>query len=135
MSGRDPVRRFLAERGVPAGMVAAGLPGLIAEWERTVAQIETGYPLGLDDYLNDLDGRQLLAEAVALAAADERPPATERIGRADARARAHLRAVGECLWGARVAEYEGWTPEVNWWYFAVPRSPGPLLREDLGARS
>ena len=33
--------------------------------------------------------------------------------------------------GSRVADREGWTAEHNWWYFAVPREPGPLLREDL----
>lgn len=134
MSGRDPVRRFLEQRGSPEAVVAAGLPGLIADWEGTVAQIEAGYPLGLDDYLNDMDGRQLLAEALAIVPAPERPPAEARVRHADARARARLRAVRECLWGVRVAASEDWTPEANWWYFAVPMSPGPLLREELGAR-
>ena len=131
MSPRDPVRQFLEERGSPEDVVAAGLEGLLEDWERTAGQIESGYPLGLDDFLNDLDARQLLDEAIVRASEAERQRLEERIRRADARVRAHVRMVGECLWGARVAVAEGWTPEHNWWYFAVPASPGPMLRDDL----
>ena len=133
MTSNDPVREFLAGRGAPEDVVSSGLDGLVAEWERTVRQIESGYPLGLDDYLNDLDGRQLLEDVLEVAAEVARDTATKRLEIADARARRNVRWVDECLWGARVADREGWTRDGNWWYFAVPRSPGPLLREDLDA--
>ena len=45
--------------------------------------------------------------------------------------RREARLIPECLWGSRVADQEGWTSDHNWWYFAVPRSPGITLREDL----
>jgi hypothetical protein len=127
----DAVRRFLRERGCPDDVVAGGLEGLIEEWERAVRDVERGYPLGLDDYLNDLDGRQLLEEALPLAAVPDREAARARIRAADERMKRCVRSTDECLWGDRVAEAEGWTPIENWWYFRVPRSPGPLLREDL----
>jgi hypothetical protein len=133
MSERDAVRRFLEGRGSPSEIVAGGLAGLVEDWERTAEQIETGYPLGLDDYLNDLDVRELIEEALEFASAAEQRRLGARIRRADERARAHLRKIDECLWGKRVARSEGWTAEHNWWYFAVPSKPGPLLREDLGA--
>jgi hypothetical protein len=132
MSPDDSVREFLAARGCPEDVVAGGLDGLMAGWQRASEQVEAGYPLGLDDYLNDLDSRQLLEEAMVLAPPAERAAASARLGEADGRLRRHVRLVGECLWGARVAASEGWTAAANWWYFAVPLRPGPVLREDLG---
>lgn len=134
MSEADPVRALLEAKGVPDDVVKAGLMGLVSEWERTAEQVERGYPLGLDDYLNDLDGRQLLEEALRVAPESERETAARRVRQADTRARAHLETVPECLWGSRVAQSEEWTPQHNWWYFAVPIEPGPLLREDLESR-
>ena len=134
MSSMDPVRRFLGQRGSAEHVVAAGIEGLVADWEETVAQIEAGYVLGLDDYLNDMDGRQLLAEALPLAPAAERLHAQARVSQADARVRAHLRPLRECLWGERVAATEGWRPDTNWWYFTAPEAPGPGLQGELKKR-
>lgn len=134
MTQPEPVRRLLEERGCAEDVVAGGLEGLVAEWERTVRQVDDGYPLGLDDYLNDLDGRQLIEDALDVASESQRLALEERVHRADERMRALVKMLGECLWGRRVAEVEGWTPDEQWWYFAVPASPGPLLREDLEER-
>ncbi len=38
-----------------------GGEGLVRRWRDFVAQVEKGYPLGLDDYRNDLDVRTLIA--------------------------------------------------------------------------
>ena len=57
----DAVRRFLRARGSPAHVVEEGLEGLVRGWEETVERVAAGYPLDtIEDYLNDLDGRQLL---------------------------------------------------------------------------
>ena len=56
----DPIRRFLRARGVADHVVAGGLDGLVADWEHTAERVESGYALGLDDYLNDLDARQII---------------------------------------------------------------------------
>ena len=131
MTDRDAVREFLRERGCPEDVVAGGLEGLVAEWERTVRQVEVGYALGLDDYLNDLDGRQLADEAMTHANEGARETARQRLLDADRRMKAATRTVGECLWGRTVGDAEGWTAEKNWWYFSLPRSPGPALAADL----
>ena len=133
MNADDPVRLFLVERGCPEDLVSGGLEGLVADWERVVKQVERGYPLGLDDYLNDLDGRQLIEEALEVAPPPQRAGVLERVQEADARMRQRIRLVGECLWGSRVAASEGWTAAGNWWYFAVPLKPGPVLAADLEA--
>ena len=131
MTESDAVREFLDARGCPDDVVAGGLEGLIAEWERTVGQVEQGYPLGLDDYLNDLDGRQLIEDTLEAVPEAGTAALTERARRADERMRASVRTVPECLWGARVAEVEGWSAAENWWYYAVPAAPGPQLVQDF----
>jgi hypothetical protein len=96
-----------------------------------VDQVSEGYPHGLDDYLNDLDGRQLLEEALGYASDSRRTRIEKRVRAADERMKALVKPSTGCLWGQKVARAEGWTPVENWWYFSVPRQPGPLLEGDL----
>ena len=67
MKEKDPVGEFLRKRGCPEHVVRGGLRGLAESWEEVVRSVEEGYSLGLDDYLNDMDGRQLLDETLAIA--------------------------------------------------------------------
>ncbi len=129
----DPVRDYLRRSGAPYSVVAQGLRGLVENWERVVGQVVGGYALGLDDYLNDMDGRQLLQNALDLAPDEVREAFLPRVREADARVRVALTPAGRCLWGNIVAEDEQWIEEVNWWYFEKPRHPGPRLRQELDA--
>lgn len=131
MSGAKDVREFLEARGCPADVVAGGVPGLVEDWERIAGEMADGYTLGLDDYLNDLDVRQLIEEALEHAGDSGRRSIAARLAAADAQVRAVVKPVEECLWGGRVAASEGWSAEVNWWYFSLPRRPGRRLRDDL----
>ena len=126
----DRVREWLRERGAPYSIVANGLQGLVDNWERIVALIEQGYPHSLDDYLNDMDSRQLLENAVEIAP-DDAAAFRSRVAEADRRARQHLMPAGRCLWGQIVADEEGWVEARQWWYFARPRTPGARLRDEL----
>ena len=134
MSDRSDVRQFLESRGCPDDVIESGTAGLVEAWEHAAEQVEGGYPLGLDDYLNDLDGRQLLENLLEAVPGAGTPALEKRLHAADEKMRAATRRVNECLWGSRVAEAEGWNADDHWWYFAVPASPGPELREDLGSR-
>src|SRR5262252_2044723 len=116
----DRVGAFLRERGCGDRLVKGGLPALTEDWEKTVRSVEAGYPLTLDDYLNDLDARQLIADVWAIALDDQRGGVAARLSRADETMRRLTRPVPVCLWGREVAEEEGWTPAENWWYFARP---------------
>jgi len=131
-SSHDQVRQLLEQRGCEWETVQGGLEGLVAGWEEASAQIEDGYDRGLDEYLTDLDARQLLEEALEVADPDTRIMVEARVRAADERIRSSVDPLDECLWGAKVADSEGWTPEHNWWYFSLPRDPGPMLREDMG---
>lgn len=131
----DPVAAFLKDRGCPDFVVEGGLEGLLASWERTVAEIAQGYRGGLDDYLNDLDARQLLDDALPQATSAERGPLRSRLDSADARFKSLVEPVTECLWGAPTARRRRWSPLKEWWYFSAPRSPGAALAEDLAGRA
>lgn len=110
----------------------AALPRRVAAWERIVAQVETGYRLDLDDWLNDMDLRRGIAETVDSLSLSERKVNRElivRLAACDRRFRRATMAAGKCLWGATVGAREGWRPGRDWWYFRRPRSSnGPLDR-------
>jgi len=120
MNTTDPVREFLRERGSSSHLIEGGLAGLVESWEAVVSAVEEGYTLGLDDYLNDLDVRQLLKEALPLTSETQRQAFTKRIQQADEQMKQLIAPVPSCLWGAEVAEEEGWTAQNNWWYFSRP---------------
>ena len=134
MTTQDPIRELLVQRGCPTHVVEAGLDGLVEQWENTVVDVEETYPLGLDDYLNDVDGRQLLDEALEVADEWVRDAVAPRIAAADDRMLRLVVPAGRCLWGVDMAEQHDWTPQRNWWYFTQPREPGPELKEDLETR-
>jgi len=125
MDKTDPVKDFLRERGCSEQVVEGGLAGLVKTWGQVVETVKRGYLLTLDDYLNDLDGRQLLKEVLRVAPKGEKEKYMERIQRADEKMRTLVKPIGKCLWGAEVAEAEGWTPKKNWWYFSRPLKGDP----------
>jgi hypothetical protein len=127
----DPTQDYLKKRGLRADLVAGGLAGLLDRWAAVVASIRKGYDLTLDDYLNDMDLRQLIEDALPHATVRGHKQATVRLYELDEQVRALLKEHPRCLWGATAEARNGWTPEQNWWYFAVPRNPGPRLRQDL----
>jgi hypothetical protein len=117
MPRKNPVREWLRTRGCPEHVVEGGLAGLVSSWQRTAESVAQGYELGIDDYLNDMDGRELLHAALAAAGAADRVRYRARIQAADRKIKARLLPAGLCLWGEKEAAARGWTPEVNWWYF------------------
>jgi len=127
----DPVREYLRQQGAPYHVIANGLRGLVENWERIGAAVEAGYNLLLDDYLNDMDGRQLLENALSVAPAEVRDAFLDRVQAADQRIRALVVPANRCLWGQIVAEEEGWRDNKQWWYFTRPRNAGPQLLEEL----
>lgn len=124
----DAIRRMLRARGVADHVVQGGLEGLVAAWEHTAAAIEQGYALTLDDYLNELDARQIL-EVVLRASPEPDGPLLDRMRAADARVRAATVPSTRCVWGG--GGVPGWTERRNWWYFVIPRHPGADLADDL----
>jgi hypothetical protein len=131
MNAQGRLRRFLVTRGAPDFVVEAGLAGLVRRWKESARAVHRGYPLGLEDYLNDLDVRQLIAESLPLTTPAERKKARSRVIEADTVFKQHSKATRICLWGTREAARRGWTSRKNWWYYRLPLHPGESLRSDL----
>ena len=131
MKAKDPVGEFLRKRGCPEHVVRGGLWGLVENWEAVVHSVEEGYSLGLDDYLNDMDGRQLIEEALRIAPARDKETVLKRLRQADAKMQWLVKPAGRCLWGDETARQEGWTAHKNWWYFSIPTRPGEELLGEI----
>ena len=127
----DAVRDFLRERGCGLHIIEKGLPGLVDAWEKVVQAVETGYVLSLDEYLNDLDTRQLLEGALEFASPTDLQKYEDRIQRADDQMKSLTTRTAVCLWSDEVAEEEGWTPKKNWWYYARPADADPDLLAEI----
>ena len=132
MTANDPVRAYLEERGVPPELVAGGLDGLVDRWSDIVDEVEDGYPLPLDDYLNDMDLRDVLADALKLASSDVARPTVERLKLVDARMRAASVVTG-CLWGEDVEKDDKLDPSRQWWYYQHPCELNDELEAELDA--
>ena len=127
----DPSQAYLKSRGCPPHVVAAGLAGLLDDWANTIAGIRAGYNLTLDDYLNDMDTRQLIEETLPHTTTRGHKQAIVRLYELDESLRPLLTSIDKCLWGPKAEAEHGWSPEDNWWYYCVPTNPGPQLASDL----
>lgn len=99
------------------------LDRLLDRWAHIVAEIESGYSLTFDDYLNDLDLRHGLR---ALPDDDARRDVLREL---DTRFKAHSYPSGTCVWGDENADAEGWDRERDWYYWRLPTHPGPAFPE------
>lgn len=124
------VHTYLVSRGCSPLVIRRGLSGLLEQWSSIVAAVERGRDASLDEWLNDMDLRDILAGALAAAGPRERRAAAIRLDEADERFHAVTERCG-CLWGDEIALTNSWRPEWQWWYFRRPTIPGPMLREDL----
>jgi hypothetical protein len=120
----DRVGRYLAERGVSAAVQGRGLRGLVAKWDAIATGAER-YDLTLDDWLNDLDVRDIIAGAMAVAPEREHQAVRSTLERADDRFRkATVESPRPLAADAEPAQ---------WWYLRYPAQPGAGLRKELGA--
>ena len=108
------VHEYLVENGYPEHVVREGRAGLIRKWREFVEQVERGYPLGLEDYRNDLDIRAILH--VANAEDDEVLALDERLKKL-------LISTDKRVWES--------APGEPFWDFGYPSNAGPDLLDDL----
>jgi hypothetical protein len=127
----DAVDRYLAERGVAEHVRARGLRGMVDDWARLAASAER-YDLTLDDWINDLDLRDIIAGALPVASPSEQRGVRATLARADERFRA---ATVECTRPLAGAGESETSPDLQgaWWYRRAPAHPGVTMRDDLTA--
>jgi hypothetical protein len=128
MSGPD-VRAFLRDRGLADEIVAEGAEGLVSRWEQAAREAERErYPFGVEDWLGDLDVRQLLHELAGEMPAALGGSLRARLEEADQRLRAATDEASACLWGDGLAKRMKWKAAREWWYWRAPRA----VSEDFG---
>jgi len=88
---------------------------LLANWKKFVDQVERGYPLGLDDYRNDLDIRSAIAEA-----------------KLDAKAQPDDQRLKRMLGATKIKVWDSDVPHA-FWVQGYPRNASGELLEDLQA--
>jgi hypothetical protein len=110
----DPVQQFLRENQYPEHLVREGRAGLIRRWREFVEQVERGYPLGLEDYRNDLDIRAIIERAQA---------ENEEIRALDARLKKMLTSRETRVWDSGQG--------AAFWDFGYPNNAAGELLEDL----
>lgn len=131
LSTVDPVRVYLKATGAAEHVVNGGLEKLVRDWERFVESVAVGYNLSAEDYLNDLDGRQLIEEALAVAPPAQKRAVGDSLRRSDDQMRTITHPLEKCLWGNDAARTNGWTATRNWWYFVIPTKGDPDLLDEL----
>jgi hypothetical protein len=120
MNANDPVREYCRRRGYADHVIHGGMRYLVESWETVVQSIVNGETQYQDDYLNDMDGRQILDEVLSVATSEQRKEFSTRIEIADQRFLAIVIPTRECLWGDGNAKKHGWTRAKQWWYFHRP---------------
>jgi hypothetical protein len=108
------VEEYLRENGYPEHVIRDGRAGLVRKWRDFVEQVERGYPLGLEDYRNDLDVRAILAQADA---------EDEEVLALDERFKKLLIECDQRVWES--------APGDPFWDFGYPGNAGPDLIDDL----
>jgi hypothetical protein len=109
----EEVAAYLRENGYPEHVIRAGPAGLIARWEKFVAEVEHGYKFGLEDYRNDLDLRGIIA-MLGLDA---------QVTELDRRFEALLIHRDKRVWETSAAD--------PFWDFGYPANAGHQLLEDI----
>ena len=123
------MRSYLKSRGASNHVVDAGLSGAVKRWE-SVADSVDGYDFTLDDWLNDMDLRDIIAAALHVAGAKEKRSVAGRLEQADEKF-CNATVVSGPVWGSKVAASHSHDPTRTWWYFRIPRNPGETLKADL----
>ena len=130
-STADPVRAYLKSRGVSDAIVEGGLESAIERWSE-ISKTAKGYDFTLDDWLNDMDLRDIIHGAMRAATEAERESAAPALQKADDRLKkATVKTTS--IWGSAMTGEMAPDPVNAWWYFRRPKDPGETMQEDLEA--
>ncbi|MEO7041885.1 MAG: hypothetical protein ABI035_06475 [Gemmatimonadaceae bacterium] len=128
----DAVARYLAARSVAVHLRNKKLSDIIVQWDG-IARTAARYDLTLDDWLNDVDLRDIIAGALTVAPEQEQRDVRDALDRADDLFRSATTETKQSTWGGAVATGDKHDRLRQWWYFRRPVHPGKTMRTDLVA--
>ena len=116
----------------PAPPNVEDLRELIDQWATFTADLERqDYNFDLDNWLNDVDVRELILEALPMFSREEMGDHALKLDEADKAFQAGTREFKKCVWGGGTAKKEKWTAQKNWWYFRTPLRSNAQLEDEL----
>ncbi len=127
----DAVAAYMRSRGVSRELIEDGLEGAIDRWD-AIARSASHYDFTLDDWLNDMDLRDIIEGSMQAADQSERDSVKTLLAKADDRMKKATVQTGS-VWGKANAENEKHDPLRAWWYFRRPKHPGEMMQSDLEA--
>jgi hypothetical protein len=104
-----------------------GFDYLLDQWALTVRLVEKGYPRLFDEYLADLDTRQMIDELATYASDEEWADVEAVLPLLDERFLKATRRVECCVWGEHNAAKYGWRVDREWWYYRLPTDVSRVL--------
>ena len=108
------------------------LQELIDQWTTFATELaRKDYTFGLDNWLNDVDVRELILEALPMFSREEMGDHALKLDEADRAFTAATRDFKRCVWGGGTARKEKWTAQKNWWYFRTPTRSNDQLEDEL----
>ena len=120
----DPIREFLKLQDYSDHVIRDGLEGLVQAWERTARTVSVEYDGMWEEWLNEVDGREIIHEVAHLTEGPDHSAFRMRIAKADELFKLATE-MSECQWGAENEREHGWNRDRNWWYYRKPLRPGP----------
>ncbi len=108
------------------------LRDLIDQWATFAADLtQKNYTFDIDNWLNDVDVRQLILEALPMFSREEMGEHALKLDDADKIFTAATSPFKRCVWGSGTARKEKWTAEKHWWYFRSPIRSNDQLEDEL----
>ena len=101
---------------------------LIDGFAQAIEQFKSGYPLGLDDYTNELTAREIIQEIIDEAPEEVFPRLQRQLDELDEEFRQATVKLAEPVFATDEAARD---PEKFFYYWRVPRNPGREMLEDL----
>ncbi len=116
----------------PSPPDVADLRDLIDQWAGFATDLaRKNYTFDLDNWLNDVDVRELILEALPMFDAEDLGEHALKLDNADKTFMEATRPHKRCVWGSGTARKEKWTAEKNWWYFRTPLRSNAQLEDEL----
>ena len=108
------------------------LRDLVDQWATFATDLaRKNYTFDLDNWLNDVDVRELILEALPIFGPEDLDDLVQKLDNADKTFMAATKPLKRCAWGSGTAKKEKWTAQNNWWYFRSPLRSNAQLEDEL----
>ena len=114
------ITQYLQKKGSAEHVIKGGVQYLLESWKNTVTQELENKDYIWEEYLNDLDSRELLAEIVKIVDMGTAKLITTNLANLD-KLFIEKTEASKCVWGENNKIRNNWDPKVNWWYFRIPK--------------